>query len=284
MNEITTKEVAMLRRRVDAARLDEAITRASESLVALQHPDGHWVFELEADATIPSRIHPAPALFRPHRAGTASADRQIYSCNPRRGRRLAAVPRRRARSQRFGQGLFRAEGGRRSGRCAAYGTRPGGDPGPRRRPALQRLHPHPARIVRRGSVAGGPGHAGRDHAAAELVSLSHRQGVLLVAHGSRAAARADGAAAAGPQPARYYRRRAFSRAAGDGAGLDRRSDLLAARRWRSACSTGCCGSPSRSFRRMRDGERSTKPSPLSPSASMAKMALGASFRRWPTPR
>jgi squalene-hopene/tetraprenyl-beta-curcumene cyclase len=56
MNEITTKEVAMLRRRVDAARLDEAITRAEESLVALQHPDGHWVFELEADVTIPSEF------------------------------------------------------------------------------------------------------------------------------------------------------------------------------------------------------------------------------------
>src|SRR6266481_1553381 len=56
MNEITTKEVATLRRRVDAARLDEAITRASESLVALQHPDGHWVFELEADVTIPSEF------------------------------------------------------------------------------------------------------------------------------------------------------------------------------------------------------------------------------------
>ncbi|HEX3410674.1 MAG TPA: squalene--hopene cyclase [Stellaceae bacterium] len=46
----------MLRRRVDAARLDEAITRAEESLVALQHPDGHWVFELEADVTIPSEF------------------------------------------------------------------------------------------------------------------------------------------------------------------------------------------------------------------------------------
>ncbi|MGB9646912.1 MAG: squalene--hopene cyclase [Stellaceae bacterium] len=45
-----------MRRRVDAARLDEAITRASESLVALQHPDGHWVFELEADVTIPSEF------------------------------------------------------------------------------------------------------------------------------------------------------------------------------------------------------------------------------------
>ncbi len=56
MNEITTKEVAMLRRRVDAARLDGTIARASESLVALQHPDGHWVFELEADVTIPSEF------------------------------------------------------------------------------------------------------------------------------------------------------------------------------------------------------------------------------------
>src|SRR5437773_1184795 len=56
MNDITTKEVAMLRRRVDAARLDEAITRAGESLIALQHPDGHWVFELEADVTIPSEF------------------------------------------------------------------------------------------------------------------------------------------------------------------------------------------------------------------------------------
>src|SRR5947208_8921056 len=56
MNDITTKELAMLRRRVDATRLDEAIARASESLVALQHRDGHWVFELEADVTIPSEF------------------------------------------------------------------------------------------------------------------------------------------------------------------------------------------------------------------------------------
>jgi len=56
MNDVNTREVATLRRRVDAARLDEAITRASESLIALQHPDGHWVFELEADVTIPSEF------------------------------------------------------------------------------------------------------------------------------------------------------------------------------------------------------------------------------------
>ena len=56
MNDLHTKEVTMLRRRVDAARLDEAITRAGKSLVGLQHPDGHWVFELEADVTIPSEF------------------------------------------------------------------------------------------------------------------------------------------------------------------------------------------------------------------------------------
>ncbi|HEY3908891.1 MAG TPA: squalene--hopene cyclase [Stellaceae bacterium] len=35
-------------------RLDAAISRAAEALSALQRSDGHWVFELEADATIPA--------------------------------------------------------------------------------------------------------------------------------------------------------------------------------------------------------------------------------------
>src|SRR5919198_3844897 len=38
------------------SKLDAAIMRASESLVALQHADGHWIFELEADVTIPSEF------------------------------------------------------------------------------------------------------------------------------------------------------------------------------------------------------------------------------------
>lgn len=33
---------------------DAAATRAAAALAALQRPDGHWVFELEADATIPA--------------------------------------------------------------------------------------------------------------------------------------------------------------------------------------------------------------------------------------
>jgi squalene-hopene/tetraprenyl-beta-curcumene cyclase len=56
MNEISSKEVSSLSCGAQALGLDEAITRASESLVGLQHGDGHWVFELEADATIPSEF------------------------------------------------------------------------------------------------------------------------------------------------------------------------------------------------------------------------------------
>ena len=34
--------------------LDRAVSRAADALAAFQKPDGHWVFELEADATIPA--------------------------------------------------------------------------------------------------------------------------------------------------------------------------------------------------------------------------------------
>ena len=41
-----------------SSALDPAVERsidaASRALLSLQQPDGHWVFELEADATIPA--------------------------------------------------------------------------------------------------------------------------------------------------------------------------------------------------------------------------------------
>src|SRR5262252_2035411 len=37
-----------------ASAVDQSIEAASRALIALQQPDGHWVFELEADATIPA--------------------------------------------------------------------------------------------------------------------------------------------------------------------------------------------------------------------------------------
>jgi squalene-hopene/tetraprenyl-beta-curcumene cyclase len=39
---------------VDGRQVDDAVRRATDSLLALQHADGHWAFELEADATIPA--------------------------------------------------------------------------------------------------------------------------------------------------------------------------------------------------------------------------------------
>ena len=39
---------------INFSQLTHAIEKAQEKLLSLQHPDGYWVFELEADCTIPS--------------------------------------------------------------------------------------------------------------------------------------------------------------------------------------------------------------------------------------
>ena len=36
--------------------LDAAVNAAARHLLVAQRPDGHWVFELEADATIPAEF------------------------------------------------------------------------------------------------------------------------------------------------------------------------------------------------------------------------------------
>jgi squalene-hopene/tetraprenyl-beta-curcumene cyclase len=45
---------AFLHAAAPPASLDEAVEGAAEALLRLQQPDGHWVFELEADVTIPA--------------------------------------------------------------------------------------------------------------------------------------------------------------------------------------------------------------------------------------
>jgi squalene-hopene/tetraprenyl-beta-curcumene cyclase len=42
--------------RANNAALDRAVRAASDALIALQRGDGHWAFELEADATIPAEF------------------------------------------------------------------------------------------------------------------------------------------------------------------------------------------------------------------------------------
>ena len=38
----------------DFAEVESAIRAATDAILAEQRPDGHWVYELEADATIPA--------------------------------------------------------------------------------------------------------------------------------------------------------------------------------------------------------------------------------------
>ncbi len=53
---ISAEQPPVLSRRPATARLGEAVARAVAALMACQRSDGHWVFELEADATIPSEF------------------------------------------------------------------------------------------------------------------------------------------------------------------------------------------------------------------------------------
>ena len=107
--------------------------------------------------------------------------------------------------------------------CAAHGAGAAGDPGGGRRGADQRVHPRAARAVRPGAVARGAGDAAGDHAPAAVVSVPSVEGVVLVAHGDRAAAGADGAAAGGAQSAQGRDPGAVPHAARAGARLDSRA-------------------------------------------------------------
>ena len=77
---------------VAAADLDRAVGRAADALAALQRPDGHWVFELEADATIPAEY----ILLRHYLGEAIDADLEA-----RIGRYL-----RRIQGSRDGWGLY----------------------------------------------------------------------------------------------------------------------------------------------------------------------------------
>src|SRR5215210_7254611 len=51
MNDLVTMKTL---ERVGFSELEHCVTRAEKALIERQQPDGHWVFELEADATIPA--------------------------------------------------------------------------------------------------------------------------------------------------------------------------------------------------------------------------------------
>jgi squalene-hopene/tetraprenyl-beta-curcumene cyclase len=76
-------------------RVEAAVARGSDALFALQRDDGHWVFELEADATIPAEY----VLLR-HYLGEP-VDRELES-------KVAAYLRRRQSSEHDGWPLYHA--------------------------------------------------------------------------------------------------------------------------------------------------------------------------------
>ncbi len=89
-----------------AAALDRAIAVASDALLKLQRPDGHWVFELEADATIPAEY----ALLRHYFGEPVNAELE----------RKIAVYLRRIQGEHGGWPLFHGGGFDTSATVKAY--------------------------------------------------------------------------------------------------------------------------------------------------------------------
>ena len=102
--------------------LDEGVQAATAALLALQREDGHWCFELEADATIPAEYILLQHFLDEIDAEVRGGARALSALDPGRAWRLAAVPWRRPRPLRQHQGLFRAEGGGRFAGRAAHGA------------------------------------------------------------------------------------------------------------------------------------------------------------------
>ena len=215
----------------------------------LQRPDGHWVFELEADATIPAEyvlfVHYLGETAGP---GAGAQDRRLSAPHPGRARRLAALSRRRPRHV--------------SATVKAYFALKmiGDDPD-----APHMVRAREALLAHGGGAApatSSPASCWRCSAASRGAPCrrcrsrscccrggsrsTSRQDLLLGAHGDRAAAGAAQAEAAGA------RTRAASASTSCSCEPPRPSPSWPAARTRrsrgrrsSSRSTGCCASPSR---------------------------------------
>src|SRR6516165_5368762 len=172
--------------------LDSHIDSATKALLARQHADGHFQFELEADATVPAEY----VLFRHYLGEPVDAALEAS----------IAGYLRRIQGPHGGWALFADGAFDMSATVKAYfalkmiGDSPGRTYAPRarsraaarRRRAQQCFHALSARALRHHILARSAGDAGRDHVAADMVSISPRQGLVLEPHGDRAASGVDG--------------------------------------------------------------------------------------------
>ena len=246
---------------VDRRRSTGSIASATQALLDCQQPDGQWCFELEADATIPAEY----VLLRHYLAEPVDAEleRKIARLSaPHPGRSTAAG--RCSMTATFDisasvKAYFALKMIGDSDRRAAHGAGARGDPRARRGGAGQRLHQADAGAVRLHPVARGAGDAGRDHAAAEMVSVPSRQDLVLEPHRHRAAAGADGAEARARNPKNVRIDELFlDPPATLGPAPKAPQQKRRAGSGSSASSTTCCARPSRCFRRARGSARSTR--------------------------
>ena len=184
------------------APLAQGIESAAKALLGLQRADGHWVFELEADATIPAEY----VLLR-HYLGE-----EIDSAlEAKIGNYLRRIQGAHGGWPLFHDGAFDMSASVKAYFAlkmigdsvdAVHMTRARGDPLARRRGRKQCLHAHLACALRRRAVARRAGHAGRDHALAGVVSIPSLDDFVLGAHGHRPAARSADAQAESAQSER----------------------------------------------------------------------------------
>ena len=267
-----------------ASAVDRSIEAATGALLALQRPDGHWVFELEADATIPAEY----VLLRHYLAEPVDAALEA---------KIAAYLRR-IQGDHGGWPLFHDGAFDMSASvkayfalkmigdavdAAAHDACARSDPLARRRIAGECVHAADAGAVRVHPLARRSGDAGRDHAAAELVSVPSRQDFLLEPHRHRAAVGAAGAQAEGAQPQGRQHRRAVPRVAADdragpeGAAAESLLVLVVPRgRFPAACVRAAIPEAAAATRDRARGRHG------SPSASTAKTVSARFSRRWRT--
>src|SRR5271163_3475894 len=195
-------EVTARGSQISPRSLDGAIATATDALLAAQQPNGHWVFELEADATIPAEY----VLMR-HYLGEP-ADGELEA-------KIATYLRRR-QGAHDGWPLFHDGDFDMSASVKAYfALKMIGDD-------IEAPHMRRARaaIRARGGAAQSNVFTRALLALFEIVSwravpVSSRQGILLGAHRDRAAAGVARAEAGRRQSQASQHRRTFSRAAAD---------------------------------------------------------------------
>ena len=126
---------------IETGALEASIASATRALLGFRQSDGHWVFELEADCTIPAEY----VLLRHYLGEPVDAVLEGKIANYLRRVQgdhggWPLVHAGGVRYERQREGLFRAEDDRRQPGCATYGAGARGDPVTRRRHPQQRFH------------------------------------------------------------------------------------------------------------------------------------------------